>query len=199
MTPQTIPFEIHLTTHSISIDQQAAFAQACQNHDAKPLLIELGRGETMQQPMASKVVYAQSLEAATQEGENLAIMLESLQFPISRMKIEVPAFHSHQFPAVPNGFNDYFEWHGKVAFHHPDALLELCLAHGAHLSRNALKNQTEIRFVTLREYGTQTQFETRVAQLSEALQMAGWPIQKQQAEYCIFDSNIHLDKGWLSQ
>lgn len=199
MTGQTIPFEIHLTTQPISIGQQAAFSQCCLENDAKPLLIELAQGETMQQPMASKVIKAESLVQAINEGKRLSEKLAQYQFPIHRMKIEVPSYHSELFTHHLNGFQPYFEWHGKVEFDRTADLLTLCLAHGAHLSRNALKNQAGIRFVTVREYGTKAQFGTRVSQLTQALQTGGWPVQKQQAEYCIFDSNTHLDHGWLPQ
>jgi hypothetical protein len=51
--------------------------------------------------------------------------------------------------------------------------------------------------VTLREFGSQRVFVERVETLVQALTAGGWPVAKAQAEYCVFDTNTSLDKGWL--
>ena len=84
-----------------------------------------------------------------------------------------------------------------MPYQHPAALLALCERHGAHLSANALRGAAATRFVTLREVGAAAEFERRVADLAASLQ-ARWPLLKQEAECCLYDSNTTLDAGWLT-
>jgi hypothetical protein len=74
-------------------------------------------------------------------------------------------------------------------------LMELCKQHHAHLSANALRGEAATRFVTLREFGLVATFHARVASLANRLQY--WPLLKQEAECCLYDSNQALDAGWL--
>ena len=76
--------------------------------------------------------------------------------------------------------------------------MQICNTHRAHLSSNSLKNEDNLRFITLREFGTKQQFESRVQNILNALHK-GWDIIKQESEYCIYDNNVFLDNGWLPQ
>ncbi len=78
-------------------------------------------------------------------------------------------------------------------------LLTICQDNEVHLSKNTLKNEENTRFITLREFGNKDAFEQRITNLLENLQKENFIIQKQQAEYCVYDDNIMLDKGWLSK
>ena len=193
------PFEIHLTTGELTAGQLPLFVAACQHLHAKPLLIELARGISTSQTMLGKVVHqpnlAAALAAATADGE----YLRQQGLPPARLKIETAAGHAQlATPAAGPAFQPYFEWHGKVPYHQVPALLAVCEAHRAHLSANALKNETATRFVTLREFGDAQRFELRVWALAAALQ-AQWPLLKQESECCLYDSNTNLDAGWLPQ
>jgi hypothetical protein len=64
---------------------------------------------------------------------------------------------------------------------------------------NSLKNESNNRFITLREFGTKLEFENRVNELTKDLKKGNWTIFKQEAEYCIYDNNSFLDTGWLPQ
>ncbi|UOQ71960.1 hypothetical protein [Hymenobacter cellulosilyticus] len=197
MSVALFPFEIHLTTGSLSADQVRAFVRACEALQAKPLLIELARGQHQQQPMLSKVLLLPDLPAALAAATADAELLGFRQLPVQRVKIEVPADYPYlATPAAGAAFRPYYEWHGRVPYEQVSSLLAVCTQHGAHLSRNALKDAAATRFVTLREFGPATVFRQRLAQLQHALQPE-WPIQKQQAEYCLYDSNSGLDQGWL--
>jgi hypothetical protein len=198
MLQPTIPFELHLTIGPLNNDLIDSFIDSCTMLDAKPILIELAQGEYLQQPMLTKLIHCKSLSEAQSTAIAYQRMLNKLNFEVRRMKIEIPANHYNATAWETNAsFSPYFEWHGKISFERQEELLLLCEKHRVHLSLNALKDAQEVRFVTLREYGTQQQFQTRVDQLIKDLCDQGWPIQKQQAEYCLFDDNVTLDTGWL--
>lgn len=198
MLQQTIPFELHLTIKPLNNDLIDSFVASCTMLDAKPILIELAQGEHLQQPMFTKLIHCKALSEAQSEATAYQRILKQSNFEVRRMKIEIPA---NQYNATVWETNStstpYFEWHGKISFERQEELLLLCERHRVHLSLNALKDAQEVRFVTLREYGTKKQFQTRVDQLILSLSEQGWPIHKQQAEYCLFDDNVTLDLGWL--
>jgi hypothetical protein len=148
--------------------------------------------------MLSKVVHAPDLAAALALAAADAAFLGSCHLPITRTKLETYADYAHLAMAA-NGpsFAPYFEWHGKVRYHQAEELLALCLQHQAHLSANALRGELATRFVTLREFGSATAFRGRVASFLADLQ-GQWPLLKQEAECCLYDSNRALDTGWLT-
>jgi hypothetical protein len=79
--------------------------------------------------------------------------------------------------------------------------MELCLAHEAHLSRNASREPVdgiEERFVTLRSYRVgRSTAEQRLHRLLAALERAGEQVIEVESEYAVYDSNLALDAGWL--
>jgi hypothetical protein len=200
MPSPTIPFEIHITTVPLAEAQLEPFVALCRQHGGKPLLIELARGEHAQQPMFSKVVYAAGLPEALAATASYGYHLQREGFPATRLKLEVPAHCAALLAGkVDRPTTPYFEWHGKIVIERAEALAALCRRHGVHLSRNALKGEGGTRFVTLREFGPQRAFGERVDVLVRALGAGGWPVANAQAEYCVFDTNTSLDKGWLPQ
>ena len=106
--------------------------------------------------------------------------------------------HGALFELVNTSFDKYYEWHGKVEYLQPEKLEALCKVHKAHLSLNSLKGESNTRFITLREFGNRQTFVNNVLKLTQILS-GEWTIFKQQSEYCIYDDNILLDKGWLPQ
>ena len=198
MHKQTIPFELHLTFDKVSATNIEVFAARCEEEGGKAILIELARGDYQHQPMFTKVLYLANLPEALHAASQYDLSFKANDFLVNRVKIEIPAqlTDSANWQLQP-GFVPYFEWHGKIKYERPDELLQICTDHQVHLSLNALKNATATRFITLREYGARQQFETRLAQLIQALNQQGWPIYKQQAEYCVYDNNLILDQGWL--
>ncbi|NUN99434.1 MAG: hypothetical protein HUU01_02325, partial [Saprospiraceae bacterium] len=94
-------------------------------------------------------------------------------------------------------FDKYFEWHCKINYIQIEELLGVCEKHKVHLSLNSLKNETNVRFITLREFGAKWTFGQRIAVVLSDLQKGGWTVLKQQSEYCIYDNNNFLDNGWL--
>ncbi|MCE7995245.1 MAG: hypothetical protein HEP71_24925 [Roseivirga sp.] len=196
---QKIPFEIHLTTEGLPAVREEEFIRHCESVGAKALLIELSRGSHVQQPMLSTVVHSNSLLSVLSEANELSSDLARKGFGSKRLKIEIPAYHAHLFAKNESTFDRYFEWHGKIRYTNTDMLQTLCLKHKVHLSINSLKSATGFRFITLREYGTQQVFEERIHQLLEDFEKQKLTIDKQQAEFCIYDNNSFLDEGWLPQ
>lgn len=194
-----IPFELHITTGLLPVKEVEDFASFCEDHEAKPLLIELARGEYINQPMFNKVIYVCTLDEALQTATEFSEQLIARNWLVQRLKIEIPAFHAGEWKTIGEQFEPYFEWHGKVQGHPTPELNALCLEHRAHLSLNALKKAENFRFITLREFGNRDLFEQRVKSLAVSLTTAGWPLIKEVSEYCVYDNNVYLDKGWLPQ
>lgn len=192
-----IPFEAHLTMQDIAPAQLPAMEAFCKAQGHKPLLIELSRGQHFWQPMASFIAEFPHLEAAMAAAKSEVASYSEAGFPIGRVKIETPATMSDNVSPT-KGFTPYFEWHGRILLHDSPALLALCALHQAHLSCNALHGDPDRRFVTLREFGDRLAFEGRKETLIAALTAQGWPLQKQQSEYCVYDSHVALDHGWLT-
>jgi hypothetical protein len=199
MADQPIPFEIYLTITDLPPNQVDRFKELCVRNDGKPLLIELGQGEHARQPMFTKAVHASHLPEAIVKAFEYAYLLNKQGFQTSRIKIETLFHYSERFRSYSaTSGESYFEWHGKVELDRIEQLLEVCTAHQAHLSRNSLKDEHTIRFVTLREYGPKASFQRRLDALVSSLQQGGWLILKQQSEYCLYDTNTGLDNGWLT-
>lgn len=188
---------MHLTTGKLSLTEQDAFINFCEQQEVKPLLIELDRGKHIQQPMLSEVAYLPNLEEALKLANHYSSEMQHNGFEVVRIKIEVPATKADLFPKPSAQFNGYFEWHGKVDYEQVDDLTMLCAQHQAHLSLNALKNQTTSRYVTLREYGDFEKFTQRREALITAFQEGNWNLRKEHSEYCVYDNNVLLDDGWL--
>lgn len=194
-----IPFEIHITIDNLTSDRQADFVDFCVAKQAKPLMIELSKGDFINQPMLSKIIYANNLDHILSIATEISNSMKSQNFLVKRLKVEIPAVNSDLFKNHVSSFDKYFEWHCKINYTQVDKLLELCESHKVHLSLNSMKNDPNVRFITLREFGAKSKFEQRIKFLLNDLQQGNWAILKQQFEYCIYDNNKFLDNGWLSQ
>ncbi|SHL99775.1 hypothetical protein SAMN05444266_10617 [Chitinophaga jiangningensis] len=199
MTPKhAIPYEMHITIAPLSQERLNDFVSHCFEADAKPIVIELSRGEHLQQPMLTKTYSLDSSKIAISTAFELASHLQSGGYTPTRIKIEIPDYCAEQYPDLVPDHTPYFEWHGKVLYNKIPQLLRLCQLHQVHLSANALKDSGGIRFITLREFGDINLFHTRIHQLIQDLADHSREVLKQQAEYCIYDNNISLDSGWLA-
>ncbi|MCC6369983.1 MAG: hypothetical protein IT236_03140 [Bacteroidia bacterium] len=192
-----IPFEFHLTISDLTNSNVEAFKKFCALHHAKPLLIELSRGEFTQQPMLCKTISSNDFEDVLKKVDELSEQMRNSNLMVKRVKIEIPAEDAALFAGNNGAFKNYFEWHGKINYENEKDLLRICEEHQAHLSVNALKNQTGLRYITLREFGSETVFNTRINLLRADLKNGDWKMVKEVSEYCIYDSNNGLDKGWL--
>lgn len=193
-----IPFETHITVDDFEKNREQEFVQFCNERVSKPLMIELSKGECLKQPILSKVTFANKLELILEKAQIIAKQLEQNNFVVKRIKIEVPSTKAYLFQKSNLASNNYFEWHGKIKLLEINKLLLVCKNHEVHLSQNSLKNECEMRFITLREFGNEKVFENRIYNLIDVLNIGGWQVLKQQSEYCVYDNNKLLDNGWLT-
>ena len=192
-------FEVHITTPDLREKEISSFESFCKNIQAKPILIELSQGDTYRQPMISKVFRCELPEEIHQEIDQLVNQFKIASYPVKRVKIEVPLEIEKEGAATfPESDKKYFEWHGKVFLEREEILKTLCQKHDAHLSKNALKRDNKSRFITIRDYKQADSIRQRVAALKGDLHKQGWALSKEEFEYCVYDSNEALDKGWIN-
>lgn len=205
-------FEIHLTIQHLTDDRIPDFEKLCQTLGGKAILIELPIGEHTQQPMMTYVQKAEHIKQILAEIQTLKLRFLNQGFEIIRTKIEIPA---EQYDAYIKEFPNtkgYFEWHGKVEYNFKNqGLQELreipdLAKVNAYISKNSLKNQQNIRFITYRNddkenfyqgidkiiHQIKTHNPYRYAYPNQDL----FNLVKQQAEYCVYDDKLNLDNGW---
>lgn len=198
-------FEAHITVNAVG-DERGRFIELCEALDVKAIVIALERGTTPVQPMSASY-HRGALAEVQLEVFELARRIAGAGFDVSRVKIEATGGNRE----LPDTDADaaarpelYFEFHVKVSLpadaDHA-ALAELCASHDAHLSRNA-RRVTEgrrVHFVTQRAYGLGRANATdRFHALHRALKDAGYELSHVLVEYTVYDSNVHVDHGWLT-
>lgn len=171
-------FEIHITVSQLSELQKEQFLDFCIDSKSKAIFIELVHGDCVDQPMLTKVLSVDTVQQAQQLAQDLIRQLQQAAFRPIRLKIEIPIEDFVLGSAVVESCRDE--------------------QHAIHLSKNALKDQHDYRFITLREYSNKNIFEQRIFNLKQALQQGDWLLLKEQSEYCIYDNNLQLDNGWLT-
>lgn len=202
-------FEVHLTVHAADEAALERFRAWCEERAFKCVRIVLSRGVHVEQPMATWRRRTTVLPAVVKEAEQSAADARHAGLPAVRVKVEA-APHNEEVPVRDNDAalhdaRNYFEHHVKLlrTLGTPrDALSRTCEAHGAHLSRNAFRQAAdgkEERFVTLRSYGVGSNTSHgQLRRLLTALAALNEQVLEQESEYCVYDSNIDLDAGWLA-
>lgn len=192
-------FEIHITTKKLKETEVEQFVKFCSSIDAKPILIELAEGITMQQPMISKVYSEISAGELKNKIEILETKFKEQSYDVVRTKVEVPLDYINRGRReFPNYRGQYYEWHGKVEFEDLGKIQQvLSRFQNAHLSKNALKDQSNRRFVTVRSYNNKRLFLSNVDSIKKTIAQNGFQLIKDEYEYCIYDSNKTTDSGWM--
>ncbi len=185
------------------------FRDWCGTHQFNCVHIMLARGEHVDQPMATWRRSQASLSAVLAEATNVAAKLQKANCAVVRVKAEAD-LSNHDVPRhdedVPgHAATQYFEHHVKLLRNCDapcDRLLQVCGEHNSHLSRNArreLARGKEERFVTLRHYRLGSVSSLReLAVFLHSLKKLGEQVIEVESEYCVFDSNLDLDRGWLT-
>ncbi|MFO0846460.1 MAG: hypothetical protein U0797_29505 [Gemmataceae bacterium] len=197
-------FEAHVTVDAADLAERERFRAACDELSAKCVLIELPRGQTRSQPMTA-TYHRGDLAEVVEQVAGLARSLRQRGFRVTRLKLEavttnegVPAT-DEEARAFPAG--NYFEFHVKLTLPAEgdlDALRVVCTRHAAHLSLNALRDDSARRFVTMRVYGVgRVNAEVRFDDLCKELTALGYPLSNRLKEYAIYDSNAAVDAGWI--
>lgn len=199
-------FEVHVTCQAEDAEHGKKFSTFCDEINCKPLVIHLPYGEVQEQLMTSSYHRGELLQIQ-QETYRICQALAQAGYKITRAKIEAMA-SSQGVPetdeeAAELSPENYFEFHIKLKLpldYDPVELDETCRRHQAHISRNALKKTPhwQERFVNLRYFkvGRQTafqRFEDCLRDVSSKYTVIG-----KQREYAVYDSNIALDRGWIS-
>jgi ribonuclease Z len=198
-------FEAHVT---VEAKDNQAFARQCEELGIKSILIELSEGMEPNQPMTESR-HEGDLSVVRAEVDGLAQSLEEAGFPVRRKKIEarydasgVPELDEQTRGLPPSC---YFEYHVAVRLASGEklfALKECALRHGAHVSRNAHKQDRkhghEQRFLTLRVARVgRTSAESKYEQLLQDLRGQDFELAGERREFTVYDSNLDLDRGWL--
>ncbi|MEO1517452.1 MAG: hypothetical protein AAFV95_20685 [Bacteroidota bacterium] len=190
--------EVHITCQQMTTDEIGAFESFCQSVDAKPIVILLPKGEHTQQPMISKIINCDSKEALAKKTRQLKNQFDTNGYEIVRVKMEVAPWDrdkaEHLFETGPD---NYYEWHGRVQLEKEETIRAIVKQLGGHLSRNALKRDPKAKLITIREYGSEEMIKSRIHHLKTGLQQHGIEFAKEELEYCVYDSNVNLDKGWI--
>jgi hypothetical protein len=207
MTEYTGHFEVHLTACTGDRGDTARFADWCRGRGLKCVHIVLARGESADQPMATWRRSSTRLSAVLAEADRLAGVAVAAGFAVVRLKVEADPSNA-DVPVSDDAADThppecYFEHHVKLR--RPpdtprDALLAVCERHMAHLSRNAFRDDGEVeeRFVTQRAYGVgRLTAAVRLDRLLTELRRIGEDVIESESEFCVSDTNLNLDAGWL--
>ena len=191
-------FEIHITVNDLKIEEKKSFIDFCKSENLKPVMIVLDKGNHIHQPMISIVIQRKDFHEANKEVERLATNFKNNGFTVVRKKVEISPKEETYFhqPIVKNS-TPYFEWHGKVEVDDVPMLKTLCEGHGGHISRNSLKADGRLRFITVREYKGSKPFYERVENIHRILNENDIELLKEEFELCIYDSREELDSGWI--
>ena len=202
-------FEVHLTVQTDDIDA-SSFRSWCDEMNFKCVRIVLSRGAHVEQPMATWRRRDTEFAAVLKEAQQHAASAQAAGHDVVRLKIETPLGNAD----VPQADEEassrepmlYFEHHLKLQRRvetPTDRLRQVCEQHQSHLSRNAFARvdpATEHRFVTLRSYGVGAKTSTeQVDALLKELAEIDENVIEQESEYCVYDSNLDLDAGWLPE
>ena len=179
-------FEVHLT-FDVQPHQYVLFLNLCDVLGAKPLEIVLATGHYPKHVMISKTLQANDIDDVLSTSQYWANYFTKNNMALLRTKVETPV--NELYTAL------YYEWHGRVLYEDVPKLIDLCEQYDVHLSKNALKQHAQTRFLTLRDTNI-TQFEMRLKKFKDGLVQQKRELEKQQHECCIYDDGIRLDQGW---
>lgn len=200
-------FEIHVTIEPPTAGGLERFRACCAAQGWKAIVIAFD-GAAPPQPMTCSRVAGTPAEARRQASA-AAALLRAAGFAPARLKIEAAPWNSH-VPAddearASQHASAYFEHHAKLRLPRDgwqQALLPLCAAFDAHVSRNAFRHAGDgwsERFATIRSPREGlAAFERRTAAFGRRLRDQGFAPLATVTEYCIYDSNAALDDRWLT-
>ncbi|HEY1011284.1 MAG TPA: hypothetical protein VGE07_01185 [Herpetosiphonaceae bacterium] len=200
-------FEIHLTIAPPTAAELVRFRALCAAQAWKAIVIAFDSAAPPQPMTCSRI--AGSPDDARRHAAAAAALLEAAGFAPTRLKIEAAPWNSH-VPAddearASQHESAYFEHHAKLRLPRAGwqpALLPLCAAFDAHVSRNAFRQTADgwtERFATIRSpRDGLAAFERRTADFGRRLRDHGFALLASVTEYCVYDSNAALDDLWLS-
>ena len=194
-----ITFELHLTTNFLDLNGISRFEKFCEVIQAKPIVIQLPKGQFQQQPMISKVIQVPTEKVLIEKVEFLQKQFIHNRFEIKRTKIEIPIWEKPKtISFFKNQSCQYYEWHGKIKIENEELIQNIINKYDGRLSRNSLKKDIHSKFITLRDYSnSEINIVNNINKLKAELLKNELILSKEELEFCIFDSNEKLDKGWI--
>lgn len=194
--PKEITFEIHITTNFFNDYEEERFLSFCKRQDYKPILIELSKGYTMKQPMISKIIKTNNMVELYSTLLEIQGKFKEYSFDVDRVKVEIPASNWEIFSEFEG--DKYFEWHGKVNYKNIEPLLKGVIEDfDVEIATNAYTSTPDSCLITLRKNDEKI-FNGELQYIKDYLYICDIEIIKEESEYCIYDSNIKLDDGWLN-
>ena len=107
--------ELHITSNALTNNELGLFEEFCHSIKAKPIIIELSKGENKQQPMISKVIACLNKESLKKEVATLVNNFKSNGYEVKRIKMEVAPWDKINAEKIfGKNSSNYFEWHGKI-------------------------------------------------------------------------------------
>jgi len=195
-------FEAHIT-----VDSSVGFKEVAHKLNIKPILIQLDNGANPTQPMSSST-HKGTLGKVYNEVMDLANKLSKHNFKVLRVKIEASPFNQEIPQTTTEALNhcptNYFEHHALLVLNDRqcmDSINKVCRDYNAHLSQNRFKVFTEgcLKFLTIRNYKLgRNEAEYMFSELLQSLDNINTKVKNSITEYCVYDSGIQLDYGWLN-
>ena len=181
-------FEIHITIDNCNTSE---FKKDCEVVGVKPILIETQNNfEFGEQLMTSSkhedVFYMKSLEKITQFLKQKYNIIRSKVeiFPLSEKNKDFIYYETHLRLKLPKGFDNTFPIDKRF-----------------HLSKNLFKTDENYNYqmMTYRDSNINIiQFKNVISEMKLKLKNLGIECDKVEIEECIYDSNINIDKTWIS-
>lgn len=187
---ESLIYEIHIT-----VDNLESFSDNCYEIGVKPIIIDLGENIPTQ-VMTSSTVRGSDASALAM-ASHLSSIFKDRGYNVIRAKIETVPWHPKAACPDPN---QYFECHFGVKLPCDETQLKFwAKTFNLHYSRNAMKqDHQKVQMLTYRLHGQRDMFEEHVGKIKKYLEMSGFELEKVITEFALYDTNVELDRQWLS-
>lgn len=183
-------FQIHITVKPLFDDWKNSFLNLCDKVNVKPVLIKLPNGKYPEQTMFTYLVKEDLLDKAKDKVNKICEFFIENKFEVIRKKIEISPEENYNYISECN----YYEWHCKVVDTNLEHFQNICKDLNAYVSKNNLESGQ--RFITIRGYNRE-EFYKNTDKVRFVLLENSIIIVKEKFEYCIYDSLLELDDGWV--
>jgi len=184
-------FELHVTVLPQDVID---FTRFCTYWKAKPLYIQLDKGEHADQLMLAATSDlpddAAAKEWALAFGEKVAA-----NFAVARVKLE---------SRLTEGPNEYYEAHWKLDYNpSPEywgPIVRTFVSQRPELLVSRSLLDTRVHYLSQRIYGSTDSLDAsrEFNRSGVAINFGGLPLVKAHYERCVYDSNASFDAGWAS-
>lgn len=188
-------YEIHIT---VEFSDAMKFVELCSEINSKPIIIAFDKDTIPSQFMTSDTVPDDLLKTYARMSE-VVNFFKSKGINILRKKIETVPWHPDA-KKKKIAKKQYFETHFGLELSSKEDVDKLRKEIPIHWSRNAFKRFDDGRFIqmgTFRLAECSATFFPLKAHYKRLIEELGFPIKKEITEFCLYDSNLDLDKEWM--